>query len=432
MKLFRKIVFWCHLVAGVAAGVVILIMSVTGVLLTYEKQMTAWADARKHPVTPPAPGARPSLEAVLAAVGQAEEGRPTAVTFRAERTAPAQVSFGRERAVFADPYTGQVLGEGATGLRGFFRTVTSLHRWLAASGEMRPYGKAVTGACNLAFLFLVVSGFYLWWPRRWNMGAVRGVILFRRGLSGRARDFNWHNVIGFWCAVPLFVVVLSAVVISYPWASNLVYRLAGETPPARRGGPGGAGGPGRFGGREGGERRAHGSETRREGDRGGRAEAGAAQRPSSARGWAETETTAVVSGLDPLLARIEEQVSGWRTVSLQVPESAEAPLVFTVDQGSGGQPQKRIRFTVDRASGEVLKAETFADGSLGTRMRSILRFAHTGEVGGLAGQTLAGLVSAGGAFLVWTGLAPLARLARPPGASRRRRRRLRHFRELGS
>ena len=26
----------------------------------------------------------------------------------------------------------------------------------------RPTGKMITGACNLAFLFLVISGFYLW------------------------------------------------------------------------------------------------------------------------------------------------------------------------------------------------------------------------------------------------------------------------------
>jgi len=34
-----------------------------------------------------------------------------------------------------------------------------------------------------------------------------------------------------------------------------------------------------------------------------------------------------------------------------------------------------------------------------------LRFAHTGEVLGLPGQTVAGLVSLGAAVLVWTGLA---------------------------
>ena len=40
----RKTIFWLHLITGVVAGVVILIMSVTGVLLMYQKQITAWAD----------------------------------------------------------------------------------------------------------------------------------------------------------------------------------------------------------------------------------------------------------------------------------------------------------------------------------------------------------------------------------------------------
>ena len=49
----RKVLFWCHLAAGVTAGVVILIMSVTGALLTYEKQIIAWADTRHYAVAPP-------------------------------------------------------------------------------------------------------------------------------------------------------------------------------------------------------------------------------------------------------------------------------------------------------------------------------------------------------------------------------------------
>ena len=40
----RPIVFWSHLVAGVTAGIVILMMSVTGVLLTYERQIVAWME----------------------------------------------------------------------------------------------------------------------------------------------------------------------------------------------------------------------------------------------------------------------------------------------------------------------------------------------------------------------------------------------------
>ena len=56
---------------------------------------------------------------------------------------------------------------------------------------------------------------------------------FRRGLSPKARDFNWHNVIGFWMVVPLPIVVFSGAMISYRWVGNLLYLAVGETPRSR-------------------------------------------------------------------------------------------------------------------------------------------------------------------------------------------------------
>ena len=56
--------------------------------------------------------------------------------------------------------------------------------------------------------------------------------MFFNGARGKARDFNWHNVIGSWCAIPLFIVVLSALPISFGWFNSFVYRVVGETPPA--------------------------------------------------------------------------------------------------------------------------------------------------------------------------------------------------------
>ena len=46
MKPLRTLIYWLHLLTGLSVGIVVLIMSVTGVLLTYEKQMTRWAGRR--------------------------------------------------------------------------------------------------------------------------------------------------------------------------------------------------------------------------------------------------------------------------------------------------------------------------------------------------------------------------------------------------
>ena len=47
----------------------------------------------------------------------------------------------------------------------------------------------------------------------------------------------------------------------------------------------------------------------------------------------------------------------------------------------------------------------FDDLTRGRRWRSMLRFAHTGEVWGLTGQTMAGVASAAACVLVYTGFA---------------------------
>jgi uncharacterized iron-regulated membrane protein len=388
MNRFRKIIFWCHLPVGVATGVVIFVMSVTGVLLAYEKQIIAWADKRSYRVArPSAESARLPLDALLAKVREARpEASLSTVTLRADADAPMAVGAGREGTILVNPYTGEVLGEGSKQVRAFFRTITDWHRWLGAGGENRAVAKAITGACNLGFLFIVVSGFYMWWPRKREQ--VKSVIWFRRGLPGKARDFNWHNVIGIWSSIPLFIVVISATVISYAWASNLAYRVVGESPPARGPAPAGQA-----------------------------SAASGQQRGGQGRG----EASVSFDGLDPLLSRAEQQVPGWQIISLRIPSSAEAPAIFTIDQGSGGQPQKRGQLTLDRKSGEVVQWEPFSSYTAGRKLRTFLRFAHTGEVAGIIGQTIAGLASLGGAVLVYTGLALSLRRFRAWVARRYRR-----------
>ena len=80
----RTVFFWLHLTAGLLAGVVVvLIMSATGVLLTFEKQLVYYADTRTH--QPDAAAVRRAplpIDALLARV------RATGLVGRAERASP--------------------------------------------------------------------------------------------------------------------------------------------------------------------------------------------------------------------------------------------------------------------------------------------------------------------------------------------------------
>src|ERR1700754_893486 len=209
MKL-RTVLFWTHLTAGLVAGVVILIMSVTGTLLTFQQSILKMAERSQRFVDVPVDARRLEMDLLLERVRLAvPDAEPTTITLDSDPAATAAVALGPQGTVFVNPYTGDVLGTGSPRARAFYRSVTSWHRYLSVEGEHRATARAITGACNAAFLVLAITGFYLWWPRQWTWRHVSAVTFFRSGLSGKARDFNWHNVIGFWSAPVLIVLTMT-------------------------------------------------------------------------------------------------------------------------------------------------------------------------------------------------------------------------------
>jgi uncharacterized iron-regulated membrane protein len=227
-------------------------------------------------------------------------------------------------------------------------------------------------------VLLAVTGAYLWLPRRWSGAAIRSTLLFRKGLRGKARDFTWHNMIGACSVLPLLLITSTEVVISYPWANALLFRLAGSEAPTRPGG--------------------------------GRPPGGGPQRMPEA-------PPVRAADLDRAVAVAGAQVPDWRSMSLRLPAPDEMAVVVNVDTGTGGQVAKRTELVVDTRAGQVVRMTRSADNDLGRRLRGLARFIHTGEEGGFLGQLIAALASAGACVLVWTGLSLALRRLR---AARRR------------
>jgi uncharacterized iron-regulated membrane protein len=388
MKQLRTVFFWIHLAAGAAAGLVILIMSFTGVVLAMKPQIVKAIDKRMR-IVEPRDQPRVAASALVAAARTAKpDAAPVSLTVDRDPAGSAAVAL-EGGTIYVDPYSGAVLGEGSSRTQVFFRTIENWHRWVGLPAENRALAKSITGASNLAFLFLGMSGIYLWWPRKWSIQRTRPILAFRRAATARARDFNWHNVIGFWCAPAIIAMTLTATVMSYPWANDLLFRVMGSEPPsatrpqAAAPAGGGRGGPGR-GAPEGRER----------GDRGERR---------------EQPFQMTAEQVDGSWAKAEALMPSWSVMTMRLPNQRNVPVSFTITDARSWNAFARSTLTLDTASGQVRQWQPYANSSLGQKARGWFRFAHTGELFGIVGQVIAGIGCAGGVVLVWTGLSLVLR-----------------------
>ncbi|MCF7688093.1 MAG: PepSY domain-containing protein [Cephaloticoccus sp.] len=377
---FRKTLFWLHLSAGVVAGLSIFIMCFTGMVLAFEQQLIAFAESDIRRVESAGSPIRLSLAELQERVTTDHPmSRPTGIVVSSDPAAAVVFQLGRIEAFFANPYTGEIRILASTRTHDFMQSMKNWHRWLALGGDNRPIGKAINGVCNCALFLLTVTGLYLWWPRKWRTKGLRRSVWFvLRPADGKARDWNWHNVIGLWSAPILIVLTLTALPISYRWASNLVYVVVGEKPPVRNGPPG--------------------------------ATTPAVNFPTPLAGTRPL-------GLDAILASAQDESPEWEQITLILggnrnsrqtePEPPQGPRAVTVTVKTSGSWPRTATTTLqfNPYTAEILQRESFNDLSPGHRLRTWTRFLHTGEALGWVGQLLTGLASLGGCFLGYTGFA---------------------------
>jgi uncharacterized iron-regulated membrane protein len=363
----RRVLFWMHLSAGVLVGALILFFSITGALLAYERPIIHAADKRFY--HPDSSGPRLPIDEIVARAAQSLPPPWDMLSVRQDPNWPVEIQTADRAVYFVSPHSGRVQGPASPRTRAFFAEVTALHRWFGLANASHAAATAVKGVVVLLFLFLLASGTFLWMPPRWAHQSVRGGIVPRFDATGRARNYNWHKVTGFWFILPLAVIAGTGVVMAYPWANALLFRIAGSPVPVR------------------------------------------GERPNQRR-HGGPEKHALPSHLDQAFALAAGEMKDWQTVTLRLQPGGPG-LNFTVDRGDGGQPNLREQVTINPRTVEIVRREPFAALSRGQRWRMWVRFTHTGEAGGWWGQTLAFLTACGAMMLAITGYAlSLGRLQR--------------------
>ncbi|MBF1368455.1 MAG: PepSY domain-containing protein [Porphyromonadaceae bacterium] len=225
-KLFRKLHLWLSL----PFGLIIMTTCLTGALLVFEKEITELVRHDSYTI-PVRKTQSLSLQSLLERVAREtpDSVQITSVTIPSDfrRAYTVGLSKPRRAGVLVDPYTGKIVGQ--SGRLPFFTTVRELHRWLLDS--MKPeaegifWGRVIVGTSTLLFVFILLTGLFLWWPKKLKGVGKRLKISLRQGRQRLFTDL--HTVGGVYVFVLLLAMAMTGLTWSFEWYRTGFYKVFG-------------------------------------------------------------------------------------------------------------------------------------------------------------------------------------------------------------
>lgn len=215
-----------HLWLGLVSGLVVLIVSITGCIFVFQKEITEARHPEWYFVTPrehtlPLDSLRHTAQAALGAgyplsylVAWRDPGRSWEFMSYRENDTALTIFGGMEyyRSVFLDPHTGQV-----TGFRDykyeFFSIVKYLHWSLLLN---TPYGQPIVAWSTVIFVIGLVTGLVLWWPKKWTKAMRDRSFKIKWKASFRRVNYDLHNVPGFYSLIPALIIAVTGLIFVWP------------------------------------------------------------------------------------------------------------------------------------------------------------------------------------------------------------------------
>ncbi len=236
--MLRKIFFWLHKWLGLATGLVVLIVSLTGCITVFSDELKEYFYHERYYVEPERGGnflnfsqlhnrAQKALGPEIK-ISRCEiyptNGRTW--VFRASLTDKKGFGYWNHYKyyyrVYINPYNGKVVHVENT-RNEFFQVVLNLHMNLLLGDTI---GTMVTGISVLCFFILLLSGFVLWFPKKWKTKAFKKGLVFKPDAGKKRMNYDLHNILGFYALIPAMLISITGLVFAFSWADQSVQFLA--------------------------------------------------------------------------------------------------------------------------------------------------------------------------------------------------------------
>jgi uncharacterized iron-regulated membrane protein len=221
----RRALLQVHLWIGIAVGLYIFMISVTGSVLVYRNEL--YRAATRGPIISKGSGPRLSDDQLAEAARRLYPGYRV-VRISRMRNLDQAVDVGLRRGDtiknrLFDPRSGSDLGASVPTGIWLVSKLLDLHDDLLAG----PTGRKVNGLGALALLALAGTGLVIWWPgsKTWHRSLTP-----HRGMGWKRLTWHLHSMIGFWSLGFMLVFGVSGIYLSLPeQVQDLADRLEPQT-----------------------------------------------------------------------------------------------------------------------------------------------------------------------------------------------------------
>ncbi|MFI1773153.1 PepSY-associated TM helix domain-containing protein [Thalassobellus citreus] len=223
---FKKNILTLHKVLGLATGIVVFIVAITGCFWAFRTEIESLYSDYKKVASQNQPILTPTEVKTIA-----EKVLPNNTIhgslFKKADDAIEVIFYDADpefyQSVFLNPYSGDLI-QIDDHLSGFFAFILKGHMrlWLP-----KTIGEQVVGASILIFILIIISGFILWLPKKRKNLKQRLKFDWKSTTRWKRKNFDLHTVIGFYICSLALVLAFTGSVMSYNWLKYVLYKSTG-------------------------------------------------------------------------------------------------------------------------------------------------------------------------------------------------------------
>lgn len=123
------------------------------------------------------------------------------------------------KVAYVNPYNGKVLGT-YDEKNGFFQIVKMIH-WSFLLKQS--WGTYVVGIPVLVFVFMLISGIILWWPKNKAARKQRFSFKWKNVQNWKRKNYDLHNVLGFYASVFALIFSITGLFYAFLFVQSSIY-----------------------------------------------------------------------------------------------------------------------------------------------------------------------------------------------------------------